>query len=179
MTQYLCHNIFSSTLIIEFFSQCISLSIYLQAFGVNHKRYDAVAFRRVYSGKTRAVRIIPLTYVRQACMRVQFWGEGELFYIYFSLVIKHNSCVFKRLSRFCLVNLKNYLKLDYDILHDKKIISWETHHDFSISDELGSVESYDLIRADRDRSGSGVCMYVTCNINYKKCIYCWKAWTEN
>ena len=125
MTQYLCHNIFSSTLIIEFFSQCISLSIYLQAFGVNHKRYDAVAFRRVYSGKTRAVRIIPLTYVRQACMRVQFWGEGELFYIYFSLVIKHNSCLFNLLSRFCLLNLNNYAKLDYDKYAQRSNLSFK------------------------------------------------------
>ncbi len=57
------------------------------------------------------------------------------------------------------------------ILHDKKIDILalnETRLDFSISDELVSVEGYDLIRADRNRNGGGVCMYVRCNINYQK-----------
>ncbi len=55
------------------------------------------------------------------------------------------------------------------MLHDKKIDILalnETRLDSSISDELVSVDGYDLIRADRNRNGGGVCMYVS--INYQK-----------
>ena len=44
----------------------------------------------------------------------------------------------------------------------------ETRLDSSISDDLVSVDGYDLIRADRNRNGGGVCIYARCNINYLK-----------
>ena len=56
-------------------------------------------------------------------------------------------------------------------LRDKKIDILalnETRLDPSISDELVSVDGYDLIRADRNRNGGGVCIYARCNINYQK-----------
>ena len=56
------------------------------------------------------------------------------------------------------------------MLHDKKIDILalnETRLDPFISDELVSVDGYDLIRADRNRNGGGVCMYARCNINYQ------------
>ena len=48
------------------------------------------------------------------------------------------------------------------MLHDKKIDILalnETRLDPSISDGLVSVDGYDLIRADRNRNGGGVCMH--------------------
>ena len=57
------------------------------------------------------------------------------------------------------------------MLRDKKIDILalnETCLDPTISDELVSVHGYDLIRADRNRNGGGVCMYARCNINYQK-----------
>ena len=44
----------------------------------------------------------------------------------------------------------------------------ETRLDPSISDELVSVDGYDLIRADRNRNRGGVCMYARYNKNYQK-----------
>ena len=44
----------------------------------------------------------------------------------------------------------------------------ETRLDCSISDKLVSVDGYDLIRADRNRNGEGVCIYTRSNINYLK-----------
>ena len=57
------------------------------------------------------------------------------------------------------------------MLRDKKIDILalnETRLDSSISDDLVSVDGYDLIRADRNRNVGGVCIYARCNINYLK-----------
>ena len=43
----------------------------------------------------------------------------------------------------------------------------ETRLDSSISDDLVSIEGYDILRSDRNRNGGGVCIYVRCYINYK------------
>ena len=53
------------------------------------------------------------------------------------------------------------------MLRDKKIDILalnETRLDSSISDDLVSIDGYDLIRADRNRNGGGVCIYARCNI---------------
>ena len=57
------------------------------------------------------------------------------------------------------------------LLYDKKLdvrALNETRLDSSISDELVAVDGYDLIRADRNRNGGGVCMYIRCHVNYDK-----------
>ena len=38
--------------------------------------------------------------------------------------------------------------------------------DSTISDELVSVDGYNVIRADRDRNGGGVCVYIRRHVNY-------------
>jgi exonuclease III len=43
----------------------------------------------------------------------------------------------------------------------------ETRFDSTISDGIVSIEGYDVLRADRDRNGGGVCIYVRCHINYE------------
>ena len=45
----------------------------------------------------------------------------------------------------------------------------ETRLDSSISDELLAIDGYDIIRADRNRNGGGVCIYIRCHVNYEKC----------
>ena len=57
------------------------------------------------------------------------------------------------------------------MLRDKKIDILalnETRLDSFISDELVSVDGYDLMGADRNRNGGGVCIYTRSNINYLK-----------
>ena len=46
----------------------------------------------------------------------------------------------------------------------------ETRLDSTISDELVSIDSYEILRADRTRNGGGVCIYVRCHINFLKRI---------
>ena len=56
------------------------------------------------------------------------------------------------------------------LLHDKKLDVLalnETHLDSSISDDLTSIEDYDILRSDRKRNGGGVCIYVRCHVNYE------------
>ena len=43
----------------------------------------------------------------------------------------------------------------------------ETRLDPTISDGLVSIEGYDMLRADRNRNGGGVCMYIRCHVNYE------------
>ena len=43
----------------------------------------------------------------------------------------------------------------------------ETRLDPTISDRLVSIEGYDMLRADRNRNGGGVCMYIRCHVNYE------------
>jgi hypothetical protein len=43
----------------------------------------------------------------------------------------------------------------------------ETRLDPTISDGLVSIEGYDMLRADRDRNGGGVCMYIRCHVSYE------------
>ena len=43
----------------------------------------------------------------------------------------------------------------------------ETRFDSSISDDLMSIEGYDILRSDRKRNGGGVCIYVRCHVNYE------------
>ena len=42
----------------------------------------------------------------------------------------------------------------------------ETRLDSTISDGLVSIDGYNVLRADRDRNGGGVCIYIRCQINY-------------
>ena len=56
------------------------------------------------------------------------------------------------------------------LLHDKKLDVLalnETRLDSSISDDLMSIEGYDILRSDRKRNGGGVCIYVRCHVNYE------------
>ena len=55
------------------------------------------------------------------------------------------------------------------LLSDKKLDILainETRLDPTISDGLVSIDGYDVLRDDRDRN-EGVCIYVTCNVNYQ------------
>ena len=55
------------------------------------------------------------------------------------------------------------------ILLDKKldILSInETRFDSTISDRLVSIDGYNVLRADPDRNGSGVCIYIRRHVNY-------------
>ena len=55
------------------------------------------------------------------------------------------------------------------ILFDKKLDVLainETRLDTTISDGLVNVDGYNVIRADRDRNGGGVCVYIRRHINY-------------
>ena len=56
--------------------------------------------------------------------------------------------------------LLHYKKLDILALN-------ETRLDCSISDDLVSIEGYDVLRADRKRNRAGVCIYVRCHVNYE------------
>ena len=42
----------------------------------------------------------------------------------------------------------------------------ETRLDSTISDGLVSIDGYNVLRADRDRNGGGVCIYIRCQVNY-------------
>jgi hypothetical protein len=56
------------------------------------------------------------------------------------------------------------------LLHDKKLDVLalnETRLDSSISDDLMSIEGYDILRSERKRNGGGVCVYVRCHVNYE------------
>ena len=44
----------------------------------------------------------------------------------------------------------------------------ETRLDSSISDELLTIDGYDIIRADRNRNGGGVCIYIRCHVKYEE-----------
>ena len=55
------------------------------------------------------------------------------------------------------------------ILLDKKLDVLainETRLDSTISDGLVSIDSYNVLRADRDRNGGSVCIYIRCHVNY-------------
>ena len=55
------------------------------------------------------------------------------------------------------------------ILLDKKLDILainETRFDSTISDGLVSINGYNVLRADPDRNGSGVCIYIRCHVNY-------------
>ena len=57
------------------------------------------------------------------------------------------------------------------MLYDKKLDVLalnETRLNSSISDELLAIDGYDIIRADRNRNGGGVCIYIRCHVNYEK-----------
>ena len=76
---------------------------------------------------------------------------------------------------FCVIHVANcklpkHLDEIRLLLHDKKLDVLalnETRLDSSISDDLVSIEGYDILRSDRNRNGGGVCIYVRCYINYK------------
>ena len=56
------------------------------------------------------------------------------------------------------------------LLHDKKLDILtlnETRLDSSISNNLVSIEGYDILRSDGKRNGGGVCMYIRCHVNYE------------
>ena len=44
----------------------------------------------------------------------------------------------------------------------------EIRLDSRISDELLTIDGYDIIRAGRNRNGGGVCIYIRCHVNYEK-----------
>ena len=53
------------------------------------------------------------------------------------------------------------------LLHDKKLDILtlnETRLDSSISNNLVSIEGYDILRSDGKRNGGGVCMYIRCHV---------------
>ena len=55
------------------------------------------------------------------------------------------------------------------ILLDKKLDVLainETRLDSTNFDELVSIVGYNVLRADRDRNGGGVCIYIRCHVNY-------------
>ena len=57
------------------------------------------------------------------------------------------------------------------LLYDKKIYILalnETRLVSSISDELLTIDGYDIIHADRNRNGGGVFIYIRCHVNYEK-----------
>ena len=70
-----------------------------------------------------------------------------------------------------IASLPKHFKEISLMLRDKKIDVLalnKTRLDSSISDDLISVDGYDLICANRNRNGGGVCIYARCNINYLK-----------
>ena len=42
----------------------------------------------------------------------------------------------------------------------------ETRLDLTILDGLVSIDGYNVLHADRDRNGGGVCIYTRCHVNY-------------
>ena len=44
----------------------------------------------------------------------------------------------------------------------------ETRLDPSIPDHLVAVDGYTILRKDRNRFGGGVCIYLRCNLNFKR-----------
>ena len=42
----------------------------------------------------------------------------------------------------------------------------ETRLDSTISDGLANIDGYNVLRADRNRNGGGVCIYIRCQVNY-------------
>ena len=58
------------------------------------------------------------------------------------------------------------------LLYDKKNLYFgtinETRLVSSISDELLTIDGYDIIRADENRNGGGVFIYIRCHVNYEK-----------
>ena len=72
-----------------------------------------------------------------------------------------------------VASLTKYIDEIRLLLCDKKIDVLalnETRLDSSISDELLAMDGYDIIRADRNRNGGGVCIYIRCHVNYEKCF---------
>ena len=51
-------------------------------------------------------------------------------------------------------------------MQNKPIEIHETRLDTTISDGLVSVDSYNVIRGDRNRNGGGVCIYIRRHVNY-------------
>ena len=41
-------------------------------------------------------------------------------------------------------------------------------YDSSISDDLLTIDSYDIIRAYQNKNGGNVCIYIRCHVNYEK-----------
>ena len=74
-----------------------------------------------------------------------------------------------RMAMLNIASLPKHLGEIHFLLHNKKLdilILNETRLDSSISDNLASIESYDILRSDRKRNGRGVCMYIRCHVNY-------------
>ena len=68
-----------------------------------------------------------------------------------------------------VASLTKYIDEIRLLLYDKKLDVLalnETRLDSSISDELLAIDGYDIIRADRNRNGGGVCIYIRCHVNY-------------
>ena len=71
-----------------------------------------------------------------------------------------------------VASLTKYIDEIRLLLYDKKLDVLalnETRLDSSISDELLAIDGYDITRADRNRNGGGVCIYIRCHVNYEKC----------
>ena len=69
-----------------------------------------------------------------------------------------------------VVSLPKHLDEIRLLLHDKYLDVLavnETRLDSTISDGIVSIEGYDLLRADRNRNGGGVCIYIRRHINYE------------
>ena len=56
----------------------------------------------------------------------------------------------------------------YDKKRDVLALINETRLDSSTSDELLIIDGYDIIHADRNGNGSGVCIYIRYHVNYEK-----------
>ena len=70
-----------------------------------------------------------------------------------------------------VASLTKYINEIRLLLYDKKLdvlALSETRFDSSISDELLAIDGSDIIRADRNRNGGGVCIYIRCHVNYEK-----------
>ena len=71
-----------------------------------------------------------------------------------------------------VASLTKYIDEIRLLLYDKKLDVLalnETRLDSSISDELLAIDGNDIIRADRNRNGDGVCIYIRYHVNYEKC----------
>ena len=63
-----------------------------------------------------------------------------------------------------VASLTKYIDEIRLLLYDKKLDVLalnETRLDSSISDELLTIDGYDIIRADRNRNGGGVCIFIS------------------